>query len=42
MVFFLGGSGDGKRNSRSRVVETFAQDDTSSKQSFLCYILYIE
>jgi hypothetical protein len=42
MVFFLGGSGEGKRNSRARTTEAFLQDDTSSKQPFLCYILSVE
>ena len=27
-MFFLGGTGEGKRNSRARAVETFSQDDT--------------
>jgi hypothetical protein len=35
MVFFFGGSGEGKRNSRVRTADAFSQDDTSSKQSFL-------
>ena len=30
--FFWGGEGEGKRNSRVRPVETFSQDDASSKQ----------
>ena len=29
--FFLGGKGEGKRDSRARVPGTFSQDDTSSK-----------
>ena len=41
-MFFLGGTGEGKRNSRARAVETFSQDDASSKQPCLCYILYVE
>jgi hypothetical protein len=42
MVFSFGGSGKGKRNSRSRTVEGFSQYDTSSKQVCLCYILYVD
>ena len=41
--FFSGGGGGGKRDSRERAVETFSQDDASSKQPWvLCYILYVE
>ncbi len=40
-VFFLGGSGEGKRNSRARAAETFSQDDTSSKQSCVYVIYYM-
>jgi hypothetical protein len=41
-MLFLGGVGEGKRNSRSRTAEVFFEDDTSSKQPSLCYILYVE
>ena len=42
-MFFLGGAGEGKRNSRARAVETFSQDDASSKQPLtVYYILYVE
>jgi len=34
--FFLGGAGEGKRNSRARAVETFSQDDVSSSFSAAC------
>jgi hypothetical protein len=40
--FSWGGSGEGKRNSRSSTAEAFSQDDTSSKEYFLYYILYID
>jgi hypothetical protein len=40
--FFLGGTGEGKRNSRSRTTVCFRRTTRGSKQSFLCYILYIE
>ena len=39
--FFLGGAGEGKRNSRARAVETFSQDDASSKQPWVYVIYYI-
>ena len=42
-MFFLGGAGEGKWNSRTCAVETFSQDDASSKQPLaVCYILYVE
>ncbi len=37
--FFSGRGGGGKRDSRARAVETFSQDDTSSKQPWC--MLYI-
>jgi hypothetical protein len=40
--FCLGGSGEGKRNSRTRTAEASSQDYASSKQPFLCYILHVE
>jgi hypothetical protein len=39
--FFLGGGG-GEEELQGTTAETFSQDDTSSKQSCLCYILYID
>ena len=39
LIFFFGGVGEGKRNSRARNAETFSQDDASSKQP--CFMLYI-
>jgi hypothetical protein len=39
--FFLGGEGKGKRNSRESIVETFSQDDTSSKQPCVYVIYYM-
>ena len=40
-MFFLGGVGEGKRNSSARAVETFSQDDTSSKQPWVYVIYYM-
>ncbi len=40
--FFLGGSGEGKRNYRSRTAVCFRRTTRGSKQPFLCYILYNE
>ena len=40
-MFFLGGAGEGKQNSRARAVETFSQDDASSKQSWVYVIYYM-
>ena len=40
-MFFLGGAGEGKLNSRARAVETFSQDDTSSKQPWVYVIYYM-
>jgi hypothetical protein len=40
-VFFLGGAGEGKRDSRARAVETFSQDDASSKQTWVYVIYYM-
>jgi hypothetical protein len=43
MVFFLGGRGRGRGNSRSWTTESFSQDDTSLRTSLsLCYVLYIK
>ena len=39
--FFLGGAGEGKRNSRARNAETFSQDDASSKQPWVYVIYYM-
>ena len=40
-MFFLGGEGEGKRNSRARNAETFSQDDASSKQPWVYVIYYM-
>jgi hypothetical protein len=42
-MFFSGGSGGGEEELQGTTVETFSQDDASSKQPSLCdeYILYI-
>jgi hypothetical protein len=42
LIFFLGGTGEGKRSSRVRLPERFFAGRTGSKQSCLCYILYVE
>ena len=39
LIFFFGGAGEGKRNSRSRNAETFSQDDAISKQPCV-YVIY--
>jgi hypothetical protein len=39
--FFSGGGGGGEEELQGTTVETFSQDDASSKQPCLCYILYI-
>jgi hypothetical protein len=39
--FFLGGAGEGKRNSRERPASTFAKDDASSKQPWVYVIHYM-
>jgi hypothetical protein len=39
--FFLGGVGEGRRNSRARTAETFSQDDASSKQPWVYVIYYM-
>ena len=39
--FFSGRGGGGKRDSRARTVETFSQDDTSSKQTWVYVIYYM-
>ena len=41
LIFFLGGEGEGKRNSRARNAETFSQDDPSSKQTCVYVIYYM-
>jgi hypothetical protein len=43
-IFFLGGAGEGTRNSRTRTTESFSQDDTSLQTAlFMLYIIvYIE
>ena len=41
LIFFFGGAGEGKRNSRARNAETFSQDDASSKQSCVYVIYYM-
>ena len=41
LIFFFGGAGEGKRNSRSRNAETFSQDDASSEQPCVYVIYYI-
>ena len=40
-MFFSGGGGGGKRDSRARAVETFSQDDASSKQPWVYVIYYM-
>ncbi len=40
LIFFLGGRG-GEEELQGMTGETFSQDDASSKQPCLCYILYI-
>ena len=40
LIFFFGGAGEEKRNSRARNAETFSQDDASSEQPCV-YMLYI-
>ena len=41
LIFFFGGEGEGKRNSRARNAETFSQDDASSKQPCVYVIYYM-
>jgi hypothetical protein len=39
--FFLGGTGEGKRNSRARTAESFSQNDESLQTAlFMLYITY--
>jgi hypothetical protein len=40
-MFFSGGGGGGEEELQGTTAETFSQDDASSKQPCLCYILYI-
>ena len=40
-MFFSGGGGGGEEELQVTTAETFSQDDASSKQTCLCYILYI-
>ena len=40
-MFFSGRGGGGKRDSRARAVETFSQDDASSKQPWVYVIYYM-
>jgi hypothetical protein len=40
-MFFSGRNGGGKGDSRARAVETFSQDDTSSKQPWVYVIYYM-
>ena len=40
LIFFLGGVGEGKRSSRSRVAEGFSQDETAPN-SPVCVIYYM-
>ncbi len=40
-MFFSGGDGGGEEELQGTTAETFSQDDASSKQPCLCYILYI-
>ena len=42
MDVFLGGAGEGKRNSRVRVAEKFSQDEWAPNIPVLCSILYVE
>ena len=41
LIFFFGGAGEGKRNSRACNAETFSQDDTSSKHPCVYVIYYM-
>ena len=41
LIFFFGGAGEGKRNSRAHNAETFSQDDASSKQPCVYVIYYM-
>jgi hypothetical protein len=40
-MFFSGGGGGVEEELQVTTAETFSQDDASSKQFCLCYILYI-
>jgi hypothetical protein len=40
-MFFSGGDGGEEEELQTTTAETFSQDDASSKQPCLCYILYI-
>jgi len=41
LIFFFGGAGEGKRNSRARNAETFSQDDASSEHPCVYVIYYM-
>ena len=41
-IFFSRGGGGGEEELQDTTTEAFSQDDASSKQPCLCYILYVE